>query len=72
MRSLNDVYERVGSIPFTAEFKYDGQRVQIHAEKSDVGKHSVSLFSRHLEDMTDKVFPHTPEFIALADVVAVP
>jgi len=43
--------------------------VQIHAEKSDGGKHSVSLFSRHLEDMTDKVFPYTAEFIAPADML---
>jgi DNA ligase 1 len=55
MRSLDDVYGRVGDLPFTAEFKYDGQRAQIHAEKSEIGKHSVSLFSRHLEDMTEKV-----------------
>jgi DNA ligase 1 len=55
MRSLDDVYGRVGDSPFTAEFKYDGQRAQIHAEKSEIGKHSVNLFSRHLEDMTEKV-----------------
>ncbi|KAI0254003.1 ATP-dependent DNA ligase [Lactifluus subvellereus] len=54
MRSLDGVYQRVGGLAFTAEFKYDGQRVQIHAEKSDVGKLSVNLFSRHLEDMTEK------------------
>jgi DNA ligase 1 len=59
MRSLDDVYERVGGLAFTAEFKYDGQRVQIHAKKSATGKLSVSLFSRHLEDMTEKV-SHTP------------
>ena len=55
MRSLDDVYERIGGQPFTAEFKYDGQRVQIHAVKADDGKPSVKLFSRHLEDMTEKV-----------------
>jgi DNA ligase-1 len=55
MRSLDDVYGRVSDLPFTAEFKYDGQRAQIHAEKSDTGKLSVSLFSRHLENMTEKV-----------------
>ena len=55
MRSLDEVYGRVGKLPFTAEFKYDGQRAQIHAEKSDMGKLSVSLFSRHLENMTEKV-----------------
>ncbi len=56
MRSLDDVYERVCGLPFTAEFKYDGQRVQIHAKKSDDGQPTVSLFSRHLEDMTEKVY----------------
>lgn len=56
MRSLDDVYERVCGLPFTAEFKYDGQRVQIHAKKSDDGKPTVNLFSRHLEDMTEKVY----------------
>ena len=56
MRSLDDVYERVNGLPFTAEFKYDGQRVQIHAQKSDASKFDVSLFSRHLEDMTEKVY----------------
>ena len=55
MRSLDDVYERIGGQPFTAEFKYDGQRVQIHAVKAKDGKPSVNLFSRHLEDMTEKV-----------------
>ena len=55
MRSLDDVYERIGGQPFTAEFKYDGQRVQIHAVKAEDGKPSVKLFSRHLEDMTEKV-----------------
>jgi DNA ligase 1 len=64
VRSLDDVYERVGCLAFTAEFKYDGQRVQIHAEKSDAGKLSVSLFSRHLEDMTEKVFYILPTFPA--------
>ncbi|KAI9442212.1 DNA ligase [Lactarius indigo] len=54
MRSLDDVYDRIGGQPFTAEFKYDGQRVQIHAVKVGDGKLSVNLFSRHLEDMTEK------------------
>lgn len=55
MRSLDDVYKRIGGQPFTAEFKYDGQRVQIHAVKAGIGQPSVNLFSRHLEDMTEKV-----------------
>ncbi|KAH9061282.1 DNA ligase [Lactarius vividus] len=62
MRSLDDVYERIGGQPFTAEFKYDGQRVQIHAVKVGDGKLSVNLFSRHLEDMTEKY----PDVVYLA------
>ena len=57
MRSLDDVYERLGSAAnWTAEMKYDGQRAQVHAwrERSE-GKVNVKIFSRHLEDMTDKV-----------------
>ncbi len=53
-RSLDEIYERLGEQAFSAEFKYDGQRAQIHAETVD-GRLIVSIFSRHLEDMTDKV-----------------
>lgn len=53
-RSLDEIYERLGEQAFSAEFKYDGQRAQIHAENVD-GRLRVSIFSRHLEDMTDKV-----------------
>ena len=30
-RSLSEVFTRLGNLPFTAEAKLDGQRVQIHA-----------------------------------------
>ncbi|WWD05838.1 hypothetical protein V865_003921 [Kwoniella europaea PYCC6329] len=68
-RSLNEVFTRLGTLPFTAEAKLDGQRVQIHARvdgpqgeddgggrwvQGDDGKVWVRLFSRHLEDMTEK------------------
>lgn len=76
-RSLPDMFSKLGERPFVCEFKYDGQRVQIHAQHvpSDsedanqrrsllrggkgrwVGRNAdvfVRLFSRHLEDMTDK------------------
>jgi DNA ligase-1 len=61
-RSLNEVFTRLGTLPFTAEAKLDGQRVQIHArvdgpqgeedgggrwvEDGDGGKVWVRLFSR--------------------------
>ncbi len=53
-RSLQEIYRRLDCNPFTAEFKYDGQRAQIHASymKED---YMVKVFSRHLEDMTSKV-----------------
>jgi DNA ligase 1 len=57
-RSLDEIYERLQDLPFTAEFKYDGQRAQIHASRGEDGALPlVKLFSRHLEDMTEKVRP---------------
>lgn len=54
-RSLDEIYDRLGLLPFTAEFKYDGQRAQIHASRNENNKAFVKIFSRHLEDMTEKV-----------------
>ncbi|KXN91067.1 DNA ligase 3 [Leucoagaricus sp. SymC.cos] len=54
MRSLDEVYERMGLHPFIAEFKYDGQRAQIHATFEDGQLIHFRVFSRHLEDMTSK------------------
>lgn len=63
MRSLEEVYDRVQEIPFVAEFKYDGQRAQIHASTGKDGCITIKIFSRHLEDMTDKVrYPLLPVF----------
>jgi len=41
--------------PFVAEFKYDGQRAQIHAASENGKIVQFKIFSRHLEDMTTKV-----------------
>lgn len=57
-RSLDEIYSRLGAQPFAAEFKYDGQRAQIHGSRESSGKLNVKLFSRHLEDMTDKASLH--------------
>jgi ATP-dependent DNA ligase len=54
MKSFDDIYERLRDQPFTAEWKYDGQRAQIHALRAS-DQVTVSIFSRHLENMTDKV-----------------
>lgn len=62
-RSLNEVFTRLGTLPFTAEAKLDGQRVQIHARatgpqgeddgggrwvQSEDSKVWVRLFSRYV------------------------
>ncbi|KIJ49602.1 hypothetical protein M422DRAFT_27965 [Sphaerobolus stellatus SS14] len=64
MRSLEEVYERLGDLPFSAEFKYDGQRAQIHAFKTE-NKTIVKIFSRHLEDMTEKY----PDVVASVELL---
>ncbi|KAM5531588.1 hypothetical protein V8D89_014757 [Ganoderma adspersum] len=83
-RSLDEIYNRLGLLPFTAEFKYDGQRAQIHASRNEDNKAFVKIFSRHLEDMTEKypdvvslveafflTSPQTESFIMDAEVVAI-
>jgi DNA ligase-1 len=56
-RDLGDMFTRVHGREFTAEYKYDGQRAQVHCSKD--GK--VSVFSRHLENMTGQY----PDLVAL-------
>ncbi|KAJ1309690.1 hypothetical protein OPQ81_006455 [Rhizoctonia solani] len=63
-RSLDEIYDQLGNLAFTAEFKYDGQRVQIHASW-DAEKVAVRLFSRHLEDMTQKY----PDIVHMAQTL---
>lgn len=67
-RSLDEVYTRLSDRPFVAEAKLDGQRGQIHVslqapaneiggavyESPDGQKLWYRIFSRNLEDMTDK------------------
>lgn len=49
-RDLGDMLVKLQGRDFTCEWKYDGQRGQIHCD--DRGK--VTIFSRHLEVMTEK------------------
>ncbi|BFZ54581.1 hypothetical protein PYCC9005_001618 [Savitreella phatthalungensis] len=60
-RDLDDMFSRLGGQHFTCEFKYDGQRAQIHCD--DDG--NVTIFSRHLEKMTDKY----PDLCALIPLI---
>ncbi|EXJ83536.1 DNA ligase 1 [Capronia coronata CBS 617.96] len=56
-RDLSEMLTKLQGRDFSCEFKYDGQRAQVHCDER--GK--VSIFSRHLEVMTDKY----PDLVAL-------
>jgi len=56
-RDLGEMLTKLQGRDFTCEFKYDGQRAQVHCDEN--GK--VTIFSRHLEVMTDKY----PDLVAL-------
>ncbi|KAI9041228.1 putative DNA ligase I [Aspergillus affinis] len=56
-RDLSDMLTKLQGRDFSCEFKYDGQRAQVHCDES--GK--VSIFSRHLENMTEKY----PDLVSL-------
>jgi len=56
-RDLGEMLTKLQGRDFSCEYKYDGQRAQVHCDAS--GK--VSIFSRHLEVMTDKY----PDLVAL-------
>lgn len=50
-RSVLEVLDRFTGIQFTAEYKYDGERAQIHIDK---GGKVIDVFSRNSEHMTEK------------------
>ncbi|KAL4820920.1 ATP-dependent DNA ligase [Aspergillus spinulosporus] len=56
-RDLSEMLTKLQGRDFTCEFKYDGQRAQVHCDEA--GK--VSIFSRHLEQMTEKY----PDLVSL-------
>ncbi|MCJ1274189.1 hypothetical protein MMC21_001984 [Puttea exsequens] len=56
-RDLGEMLTKLQGRDFSCEYKYDGQRAQVHCD--EIGK--VSIFSRHLEVMTDKY----PDLVAL-------
>ncbi|KAF9469892.1 ATP-dependent DNA ligase, partial [Collybia nuda] len=82
-RSLQEIYDLLGDRPFSAEFKYDGQRAQIHGYLDGINIR-IKIFSRHLEDMTDKypdvvflaqsffnINPRRTSFILDSEIVAI-
>lgn len=56
-RDLGEMLTKLQGRDFSCEYKYDGQRAQVHCDEN--GK--VSIFSRHLEVMTEKY----PDLVAL-------
>lgn len=56
-RDLGEMLTKLQGRDFSCEYKYDGQRAQVHCDAA--GK--VTIFSRHLELMTDKY----PDLMAL-------
>ena len=56
-RDLGEMLTKLQGRDFSCEYKYDGQRAQVHCDEE--GK--ISIFSRHLEVMTDKY----PDLVAL-------
>ncbi|KAJ5494139.1 Nucleic acid-binding OB-fold [Penicillium fimorum] len=56
-RDLSEMLTKLQGRGFSCEYKYDGQRAQVHCDEQ--GK--VSIFSRHLELMTDKY----PDLVSL-------
>lgn len=60
-RDLAEMLTKLQGRDFSCEYKYDGQRAQVHCDAQ--GK--VSIFSRHLEMMTDKY----PDLVALVPTI---
>ncbi|KAL8907486.1 MAG: hypothetical protein Q9207_001390 [Kuettlingeria erythrocarpa] len=60
-RDLAEMLTKLQGRDFSCEYKYDGQRAQVHCD----GSGKVSIFSRHLEVMTDKY----PDLVALVPTI---
>ncbi|KAF4675378.1 tRNA ligase [Perkinsus chesapeaki] len=53
-KSITEVLDRFKDIKFTAEYKYDGERAQVHMWMNDKGKRVIKVYSRNSEDLTEK------------------
>lgn len=61
-RDLGEMLTKLQGRDFSCEFKYDGQRAQVHCDPQG----RVTIFSRHLEVMTEKY----PDLVALVPQIA--
>lgn len=65
-KGLEEAFKKLGNSLFTCEFKYDGERAQVHYERKDESKLNIRIYSRNQEDNTGKY----PDIISrLASVV---
>ena len=56
-KSISEVLDRFENREFTCEYKYDGERAQIHyipAKSSVTGKAQIKIYSRNSEDMSKR------------------
>ncbi|MCO5599554.1 hypothetical protein L7F22_053660 [Adiantum nelumboides] len=58
---IAEVFKRFQGKPFTCEYKYDGQRAQVHLLKDG----SIRIFSRNCEDTTSR-FPDVLDIVRMA------
>jgi len=80
-REIGEVLDRFEQRAFTCEFKYDGERAQVHGFPSKTGEMELRVFSRNSEDMSKKypdlvvqvprcLRPSVKSFVFDAEVVA--
>eukprot|EP00755_Sulcionema_specki_P026547 Sspe_Gene.16101::Locus_5663_Transcript_1_1_Confidence_1.000_Length_1758::g.16101::m.16101/K10747/LIG1; DNA ligase 1 len=66
-KKVSEVLERFSKCKFTCEFKYDGERAQIHFVKEE-GRARVSIFSRNSENHTTK-YPDVIDFLCNTPII---
>lgn len=80
-KEIGEVLDRFENKTFTCEYKYDGERAQVHGFYNDRGKLEIRVFSRNSEDMSMKypdlvvqiprcLGPNVTNFVIDAEAVA--
>ncbi|KAH8739876.1 hypothetical protein FG386_001693 [Cryptosporidium ryanae] len=61
-KGLKEVLDRFENILFTAEYKYDGERAQIHVNNDCNDNRIIKIFTRNLESATER-YPDLIEYL---------